>query len=236
MQADGDGGDSLNRLGCALSCSINDELLSKVLLGLYNNTVLGEEQTGEARGRYCRNPAPGRWYSNYNNTTRDQMLPVEAGWAINSMTRAARMHFALRLKRGMLHFSSENDGYDSGLPAYKKFPDVPTPVELGVIIRAGHFQLLRPLLYILDLFLILDVAVIRKLTERNLYDTDNQLLPCVIAGVKKFPTFLSRLAAKIYSKTDAPARLRAYHGPDNNGIVPLGEIMCKAFEKLKEVK
>lgn len=222
VQADGDGGDSLNRIGCYGVCSQNYTLADEMLAS--NSAHLPP-------GRYCRNPKPGAWFSNPNNVTRDQMLPVEAYWAVSGNIAAARQHLKLRLKRALLHFSHENDGYDSGLPLVRKMPDVPSPVEICVILRAA--SIFKPLLHILDIALIIDVTIMRNLNERNKYDLDNQLLPCILACKEIYPTYLSKLAAKLYSKTDAASRLKDYHaeGPGKNGIKPLGDIMARAFEK-----
>jgi hypothetical protein len=228
IQADGDGGDSLNRMGVYGACwgfitGESDDIFEK---GLHYNAQ------GLPPGRYCRNPDPAKWYSNMNNVTRDQMLPLESAWAILGMKDRARTHFKARAARLMLHFSHENDGKDAG-PLKRKFPDVPTPTELGLIIRAGRFYYLKWFLYMFDLFLILDVLVFRKLTERNRWDFDNQLLPVVLASLRVYPTGLSEFAALMYAGTDARERLRHYHSLEKNGIPPLGELMVKAFLRMR---
>lgn len=233
VQADGDGGDSLNRIGCFESaCAVlplepGDRLMSNQMLHWAH---LGIEQ-GIEPGRYRRHPDQDKWSSNINNVTRDQMQPLEAAWALTGNVAHARRHMALRLKRGMLHFSHENDGLDAG-PLKTKMPDLPTGVELGIIIRAVQFKFLFPLLYFFDLFLLLDVLFFRR-TDRNIWDMDNQLLPAVLASVKVQPTFISLLAAKEYARTDAAARLTNYYSLVHNGIPPLGQLMVAAFETLK---
>lgn len=236
VQKDGDGGDSTHNSGAAWACvaAMNggkltaDERTASAKVDYLVATTVNERGTG----RYCRNPAPGRWYSNYNNQTRDAMINLEALWAIIGDVSTARRHYAQRIKRALFHFSHENDGYDSGLPLIRKTPDAPTPVELGLIIRSGRFWLLRPLLYILDLALWLDCAFVRKLNERNLYDYDAKLLPAMLAAQAVYPTFIVELARRAYAKTDAPARLRDYYSeaPGRNGIEPLGELMVETFQ------
>lgn len=238
-QADGDGGDSLNRIGCYFSCAdiTFADMRAYCVMMFYNNKS----------GRFCRNPEPGRWYSNYNNVTRDQMITLEAAWAILGEQTLARTHFALRIKRFMFHFNTEDNGYDSRegngvlIPLRKTFPDAPSPVELTVIIRAGRYSFLRPLLYLLDIAFIVDVGITRRLNDRNLYDTDVQLLPAVLAGLKVWPTFWMKIAKWIYAKTDAAERLTEYYAEGEvyndkgelidrkNGIAPLGKIMSDAF-------
>lgn len=236
VQKDRDGGDSLNRIGAFYSCIAADYFD-------FTFSYHAAMAENERDGRYCRNPEPGRWYSNYDNTTRDQMINLEAAWALLGDTNRARRHFGQRIKRCMFHFSSQNDGYDSGLPLTHKFPDAPTPVELATIIRAGKYWALRPLLYILDWFLVLDCAIVRRLNARNLYDTDNNLLPAVLAALEIYPTFIGKIAKWFYAKSDAETRLLDYHAEGGvydvngtlidvkNGIAPLGAIMARTFRK-----
>lgn len=244
VQRDRDGGDSLNRLGCFLSVasleSNDDEVrhaVAHIVAALMHNEDEGMQLLGQP-ARFCRNPTnPTRWCSNYNNTTRDQMQPVEAAWAIRGMQEMARRHFWQRIKRCFFHFSQENDGYDSGLPLIKKFPDAPTPTELGALFRATGYAALRPFLYILDAGLFID-ALLSRYTNASSWDRDNQLLPCIIAAQKVWPTFLSRLTRRVYASAPVEARLRHYHSESNgaNGIEPLGELMVLAYNKyIKEI-
>ena len=164
--------------------------------------------------------------------TGDQMLPLLSALALGGYVRVAREHIKLRAQRLFLHFSTENDGKDAG-PLKTKLPDPPRPKELSLLIRAGGYTYLYPLLYLFDLVLIADVLVVRRWSERNKWDFDNQLLPVVLASVRVMPTFISRLAGKLYTKTDAPDRLLNYHSAKHNGIEPLGRLMVEAFHALK---
>lgn len=223
VQADGDGGDSLNRLGCYFSCA-GMSGLSVADMVQYTKAM----SFNELDGRYCRNPSPGKWYSNYNNTTRDQMITLEAAWAILGSAGRARRHFRQRIKRALFHFSSEDNGYDSGQPLKRKLPDAPTFGELATIIRAGRYGALRPLLHLLDFAILLDVSFFRRG-----HDSDNQLLPVVLAALKVYPSIWAGLIKRRYAKTDAITKLMDYHSeePGHNGIGPLGVIMAATFFK-----
>ena len=83
VQKDRDGGDSLNRLACILFCLY---ILKKHIpvanhANWVANAIALNEEGGPGPGRYCRNPKPGSWWSNYNNTTRDQMVSLLAAFA-----------------------------------------------------------------------------------------------------------------------------------------------------------
>lgn len=232
VQKDGDGGDSLNRLGIYETCL---KYLQAVHFEKYKDAADFFEEAMEKNspwlGRYCRHPAPGRWFSNVDNTTRDQMITIECAWVLNG--KPDWEHLKLRLKRGLFHFSDENDGYDSGLPLVRKFPDPTSPVELAILIRAFRLWPLYPLLYLFDLFLILEVALIRNL-KINHWDFDVKLVPCVIACAHRWPTIFSHIAAALYRRTNADERIRYYfrETDGNNGIRPLGEIEVLAWKSL----
>jgi len=226
-QADGDGGDSTHRIGSISACSTNKELVDLMTKAL----IINEEYSGV--GRFCRNPSPGRWYSNPNNTTRDQMQAVEAGWIVTNNVEQARRHFKQRLKRFMFHFSHENDGYDSGLPLIKKFPDITGPVESTLIIRGAQFSITRPLLYLLDIAYVLELLIFRRFAPLRDWDWDASFLPMLVAAKKRWPTFWIKIAIKMYAKLPVIERLRHYYSEKNglNGIEPLGELLVDCYER-----
>lgn len=227
-----DGGDGLNRIGAAYACmgalgAELDDVNLPLAEGLKN--ILRHNSVDLPDGRYRRHPDPKRWYYNENNVTRDQMVTVESAWATCATPDLARTHMKLRLKRCLFHFSSENDGMDAG-PLIKKFPDPPSLSELGTIIRACRLWYLYPLLPVLDVQLLIDIAWGRSLNERNLWDSDNQLLPQMAAALKVYPTPTSLWARHIYAKTDARDRLINLHVKSD--FPALGELMAYTFDKL----
>jgi hypothetical protein len=157
------------------------------------------------------------------------MTNAEAAMALNGQTDLARAHFWKRACRLFFHFSTQNDGADGG-PLKHKLPDLPSPDEIGNLIRATRYKLLYFMLPLTDLWLLGMVKFGRSLNERSLYDADNQLLPTVLAALEQ-PTFITERVRRAYAVTDAADRLRAYYaeGTDKNGIVPLGEIAVLAF-------
>jgi hypothetical protein len=237
-QRDGDQGDSLNRTGvyhsvlAALGTETDDMGRS---LGL--NADLFALQ-GSSVGRFRRGNDSTRWFYNENNVTRDQMTTVEAALALTENTQIARKHFWKRAARLFFHFSTQNDGADAG-PLKHKMPDLPTPDEMGNLIRATRYKFLYFLLPLTDLWLLGMVKYGRSLNERSLYDADNQLLPTVLAALDQ-PTFVTEYARRAYAQTDAASRLRSYYseaeysdspGKYKNGIEPLGELAALAFER-----
>lgn len=236
-QRDGDQGDTLNRTGvyysvlAALGIKFDDQGL-KPDAGLIVDLF---KLQGSKLGRFRRGVDPARWFYNENNVTRDQMTVVEAAIALNGDAELGRAHFWLRARRFFLHFSTQNDGADAG-PLKHKLPDLPTPDELGNLIRATRFKILYPILVLTDLWLLGVIKYGRSLNERSLYDADNQLLPTVLAALDQ-PTFVTEYVRRAYAVTDAAQRLRDYYseaqyhdGPGHkNGIEPLGELAAQAF-------
>ena len=215
-QRDMDGGDSANRIGVYYTClaALNaptDDMGMNVRVGFQITT--SRLTKGLEYGRFRRHPDHTRWYYNENNTTRDQMAPLEAAMALNKDTKLARAHFWKRAKRLFFHFSTQNDGADAG-PLKHKLPDPPTFSELGTLIRATRYKALYFLLPLTDLNLLIDVKFGRSLNERAIWDTDNQLLPQILAMLNQ-PTFLSETVRRAYAQTDAAARLRNYYRESN---------------------
>jgi hypothetical protein len=245
VQRDGDQGDSLNRIGVYYSAlaALNvtfDDLLTSPSAGLaWTEYRLSQ---GLKFGRFRRGNAKqingkDRWFNNPDNVTRDQMVTFEAALALNNQISIARAHFWQRAKRLFFHFSTQNDGADAG-PVKHKLPDICTPSEFGTLVRATKYKSLYWILPLTDLFLYIDVAFSRSLSERSLYDADNQLLPQVLAALNE-PTFVTEFIRRKYATTDAAARLRAYYSEQleadgmthKNGIEPLGELAVLAFER-----
>lgn len=233
-QANGDMGDTANRIGALYSCmaAMNepfDDQFNTMDTGL--RKTLSVLCTDLPAGRYRRGYAPGRWFNNPDNMTRDQMVPLECAMALCGEKDLAREHLKLRLPRFLFHFSTQNDGADAG-PLVHKLADPCTPTELAVLIRAARLYVLYPLLLVLDLFVLLDVLLSFKTASK---DSDNTLLPQVLATVKVMKTPLAPLIRLTYSKrTDVANKLRVYHaeGPSLNGFEALGEIMVLAYKEI----
>lgn len=236
-QADGDKGDTLNRIGAYYSALyalgvMRDDTQQVKNVGLIATlNTLTNSPTMLPFGRFRRGNSVARWFNNSDNVTRDQMVPIEAALALSSDTELARAHFWARAKRLFFHFSTQNDGQDAG-PLVIKLPDICTPSEFGTLVRATRYKWLYWILPITDLFLWLDVGYSRSLNERSLYDSDNQLVPQVLAALDQ-PTFVTEFVRRTYAQTDAATRIRDYYSEASgrNGIAPLGELLAISFEK-----
>ncbi len=231
-QKDLDLGDGACRLGqyyvslAALGVK-QDDLGMNIESGFRYRVLVNSK--GLEYGRFRRGYAPGRWFHNEFNVTRDQTVPMLAAAALTRSINFARAHFWHRAKRLFFHFSEQNDGADAG-PLVRKMPDPPSPPEIGTLIRATRYKMLYWLLPLCDLWLYLDVKWGRSMSERSLYDSDGQVLPQLLAALDQ-PTFVTEFVRRAYATTDAPERLAAYFSEQNrrNGNEVLGTLMVTAF-------
>lgn len=244
VQADGDGGDSAQRTGsayalwAAIGADQDDRGKSVVDGFLYDLDKLTV-----APGRHIRHPifeAPknGRytpWYGNPDNFSRDQSVVLQAAMVLLGTRRQLKELVIARAKNFFLHFNSQS--YDDQEPITKKFPDIPAPIEFAQFIRGLDLSLLKPLLYVLDLQLLTDL-LFRTVNKRNAYDSDNMFLPVLLSSLCKYPTFIGKIAKKLYARTNAVKMLRAYHSEanGNNGNENLGELYQAAFEQCIQEK
>lgn len=237
-QASKDGGDTAQRTGSLYTLLFAlGQVADDKGVGTYQGFTEDLHRLRVAPGRYVRHPSSqdpinGRyipWYSNPNNFTRDQSVVLQSALVLSGDKDSLRELVQARKQNYFMHFNTES--YDDSEEIRKHSPDIPSPIEFAQFIRGLDMWWARPLLYILDLQLLLDVFF-RSLNKRNLWDTDNSMMPVMLSCLGKWPTFIGKLARYLYSKTDAPTRLAYYHSEMNNGIEPLGDLYVLAFNRL----
>lgn len=175
-------------------------------------------------GRYRRHNNPeANWYSD-RQLSRDQKSILVMAMAHYGLKERIKDAFKDNMSRFFLH---QNDLADNGID--KKFPDLMSPHEFSVMIRGLEIWYLYPLLYILDLSFIFEIFIFRK---TKLWDYDNMLCQQIMFAVLKRPTLISKLAFKLYQKTDFLDRIKAYHKDFSNGIPALYDMFVDANDKL----
>jgi len=226
VQKDGDGGDTLNRVAhfCG-ALKILDSNSSEPVLQLYLNRICN----GLPAGRYRRHPDTNKWYSNPDNVTRDQMSPTIAALILNGLTVKLKQHLRLRVRRGLLHFSTQDQVEGKPGAVKHKLPDLPGLPELANIIRGLNIRVLYPLLYVLDLATLASVGSDLR---------EGQVILNLAVAESNMSTFVSKWAIKkLKAKETAAMELRYYYRESDggNGIEPLGELMIMAMNKLTGV-
>lgn len=235
-QANKDGGDTANRTGSyytflkALNAPY-DDLNRPVLSGLCEDL----SKLQKWPGRYMRHPDVTQWYSNPWNFTRDQSIQLQAAMVCFSLSRKAITVFFKRLLIGLFHWNFETGDNNPATFKYT-FPDPWAPIELSQFIRATDSWWCYPLLWLTDAQLYIDIRFSRATEIANgSNDFDVGYLPILLSCTGKWKTFWGDLAIRRYKSTAGVENaIRDYYqeGPGHNGLVPLGELACLAYERL----
>lgn len=192
-------------------------------------------------GTLRRHPDPARWYSRWDNASRDLIIAVLCGCiATNSVKIARRFvkrHFLSfgwieRIGKRTLPLSIPyflpflvagnplmnwvDRDTDTTYRAKYKLPD-PTLFEVwGLEIRASRAWFLYPLLYLADLETLIGSLIWNKYRNHD-YDIINHVY--VVSAIQwKYPTFLGKLAHKLLNWEMAKDKFAYYFTwhPENN--------------------
>lgn len=231
----GDGGDSCQR---QYEVYLRQEILKK--LGLQVPVVAGLATENSAQlalevepGIYVRNPDLTRWYSDPDNTSRDQLTsPIcyhsyMSFHGNNDSQKAIRRLLKACLKRGMFAQNIYPNWVDPRTtPVAKKLPDLLDPGLWGIFLRSSKLLsiILYPLLMVSDLFSLLGVMIslwapimsdgTLNFRARNPNDVDdNNLNNVIMVAQYTLATPFSWFARKLYKK----------FRQSNNGNIQLGE-------------
>lgn len=227
-QISGDQGDTCQRVGTfyflAYILGLNMSYRNEDILTNFFSDIAKLTAGSFGSGRYRRhnNPNAG-WYSD-RQLSRDQKSILVLSMATYGLKSRIKEAFKDNTSRIFLH---QNTLDDDGVSL--KFPDVMVPNEFSVMIRGLEIWYLYPLLYILDLSFLLEIFIFRK---TKLWDYDNMLCQQIMFAVLKRPTLISKLAFKLYQKTDFLDRIKAYHKDFSNGIPALYDMFVDANDKL----
>jgi len=234
VQANGDGGDSCNRLAhyyAALEIlgAPQDDLNRPPYDGFHIS--LARLTALLPFGRFRRNPDSSKWYNDPDNVTRDQMSPMIAAMALLGTDRTLAAHVKRRLKRCMLHFSTHDQVEGQPGKVKLKLPDLPSPQELASIVRGLSVTWLYWTLPLLDALLLWEVK--RCNADRI---REGQVLLHLAVALKLQPSNSARKAAELLEKKqeDLTIGLRRYYSEDisRNGIRPLGELMVAVLKAI----
>lgn len=209
-QRDGDQGDTAQREGLNLCLNPSSERLALV-----------KSKLKVSKGIYRRNSDPDHWGSNPNNLSRDQRAMLELAFAMNGDKQELSEAACYIGKRFGFH-QNVHPGTDAA-EGFRKVPDVVSPGELAVYIRGLDKWWLRPLLYVLDLGLLVDIKYRKK------WDGANMGAINILYANQKYPTLVAKLAKKMCPWTDYKKEIINYYSDDNNGIPALGEMYCRTI-------
>lgn len=213
-------------------------------------------EVGDAHGNFRRSGDLLYWGFSPNNCSRDQVSQARITMGLYGDKRRLWDSVKAQFKRFGFHQNTHRNYVNiqdqiswgnaikdslkyllkldiKGLKAYwtlegtPKIPDISTPGEVASIIRGMEWKWLYPLLYVLDLPLLLE----NKFVEENGWDLANMSTLSLIYATKKYPTFISRYAWKNYNKELAKTQINTYYAKENNGIPPLGQLYINLITK-----
>lgn len=228
VQADGDSGDSAQRIGSFFVLTA----MANIKLGTipffcpleYEKSM---QQHEAAPGIYRRSNKPAHWGYNPNNLSRDQWSILQLAFAANGDKVRLKQSMRALLSRGLLH-QNVHPGTDAP-PEYRKFPDIAAPTHFSVFIRGMNWWFLYPLLLFFDLFFIGDL-IARKYND-TAQDYDNMLAQQLLYAYSKYKTPISWLVMQKYKKTDWLYRLDKYHSKERNGILCFPALFWLAYDR-----
>ena len=251
-QKDLDQGDSSQRDGHFFALAgllkASKDFMGRDLSIGYSMTIRQHETSS---GLYRRSPDPSYWGYNPNNFSRDQHQVLRIAMAVMGDTKRVRESAKAMFKRLGFH---QNYHIGTDVPVnksiftqlmikvyklvtghntdYWKVPDLMTPSELSVIIRGTNAWYLYPLLYLLDLTLLVDL----KLRKDDNWDQDNMMALQLLYVNSKYPTFISRMVMKKYLKTNFMDRIKNYYKVTDgaNGLQPMATLFEVAFKELQK--
>ena len=226
---DRDQGDTAQLEGIYFSLNkmmgITTDIITKKPLQDRYNAVIKELEVEPGVYRRCSNV--DHWGSKPDNLSRDNRSQLEIGMAIMEDRKRLKEAALYILKRGGFH---QNVRHGTDDPENKwKVPDFITPSELAVYIRGLKIPFMKPILYILDSFLLLDLKF--RVGDRTY---DNMLANQMLFHATYNPTLISKYALKKYKDTDFREKIDFYYTEDDgrNGLLPMAKLYRAAYEKL----
>lgn len=220
-QADFDEGDSACRVGTFFALGGMSKIAAPYVLE-YEKAISAHTVRP---GIYRRAADLHHWGYNENNLSRDQWSSLQLTFAVREDKQRLK-ESALQVLKQFGFMQNVHPG--TGFPQdYRKLPDILHPNNVSVFIRGMNLWYLRPLLPVIDLFYLGDVLTRSFTDEAN--DRDNLLAPSLLYANVKYPTLVSKLAMKLYLKSNFVSKLYAYHSVERNGILPLADLFVYAY-------
>jgi hypothetical protein len=111
-----------------------------------------------------------------------------------------------------------------------KLPDIITPEEITCFIRHNNIWPLYPLVFCLDLLLLLFLVY----RNPNSWDADNMHAQKLYYSILFMNTPVANVAFGLYAKTNYLERIDNYYALENNGIPPMAQLYREADAKMRE--
>jgi hypothetical protein len=186
-----EGGDSLQRTGMLAIADYFNYGISPAKAAFVSRMRHHEIKPGIL----VRHPDPSQWYSRSDTTSRDQTTPIIVACGLLDCRDLLDRITIQQIKRFGFYqnWRESNEKF--------KLADYASLEHVGFYIRAFRAKWLYPLLYISDLFSLVQSTIKAFIYSRNPINCDdnNRCISLVQSNVV-MPTFLSRASLKIYKK------------------------------------
>ena len=172
------------------------------------------------KGQFVRHCDTSKWYSKLKYMSRDQTKSILSGMAYYGLVSEIRSLYLELKSRKFLHWNTEESD-----PPYKvKFPDVVSPVQLGLFIR-----MLPELSYLSFLLPILDLDFLYgSIWGYKRWDAScKQYIELLAVEKTGKLNFITRLAIKLFKK-DSAVKAKLIEEAFTIGglqITPLGNLL-----------
>jgi hypothetical protein len=203
LDKDMDGGDAAHRAGVfyyGLYLEFSKD--QKKLQDIKKKFLQDFSKIRLERGRYVRHPDSEKWYSNPQNFSRDQTVPLIIALGAFGEKEEITANFA--------HLVQAKSFYPNRLKNWtneeKKLPfdyrDFAGPSDLGMYIRAFEDRDYHHLLYITDLQLLGNAFVRVAISYWDDHDTSDDInyTLLLLQSEQVMPTIVSKVSKWIYSK------------------------------------
>jgi hypothetical protein len=215
-----DGGDSANRVGLIHFAHGLQDKKHPLFKAHFEAIEFGSS------GQYVRHPNPESWTSDLDRFSRDQKVPLILALGMYRTERARlwRM-FMFDLKRCFVQTNTIRNGiwkyrkdHAAKAPHWKeynydwKLPDILWPHHIGCYVRSFGKSYLYPLLWVCDLFLLIDtfMRVVSSIWNVK-HDNDTQLVGMLMQAQVIMCTPWSWLAKYLYRLRRHPVGFESDH-------------------------
>lgn len=189
-------------------------------------------------GVYCRHPDKNMWYSDHRNFSRDQTTMLMNALIVSGDTTALTFLLIRMISRfGFFQNFYKNWCWPGEKGCSPKIPDIITPMIISKFIRGLRLYPLYPLLYILDLFLFVDIFA-RNLAEKEAQkknahtDYDVMLAQDMLLIQFTYDTFVAKAARRLYSRsTNFMETIAWIFRPESNDPPVIAKLLISVWKK-----
>ena len=237
-EAGADGGDTCHRVCNILLCAKLDgtqySFDNKPLIESYYRCIGDFEITKDV---YRRHPDTTKWYSLPENFSADQATMLLAAMLAFGDTERLKGFGKKLIERKGFHQNTHPNYEKPGDKGYvTKIADIVRPSQIAIILRGMRAPVLYPLIFVLDLFLFIDIILnmfddyrSRKKGKRT--DAYTMMTAILLTTKLKYDTLPAKLVRKLMRFTDYKSAITWIFEPAEHNDPPIHKILLPLCEK-----